>query len=83
MKQSSLVKETLESALSGATVEILDPRNDDRHLEAIVIAEQFEGLPLIKQHQLVMNCLKDHFEEGLHALSLKTFTPAAWNARSN
>lgn len=83
MSQREIVKEALESALDGAKVEVLDPRGDDRHLEAIIIAKQFEGLPLVKQHQLVLNSLKNQFNEGLHALKLKTYTPDAWNARAN
>ena len=83
MSQREIVKKTLESVFVAAQIEVLDPRGDDRHLEAIVISSQFEGLSLIKQHQLVMDALKNHFNEGLHALQLKTYTPDAWNARSN
>ena len=80
------VQKTLLTALQGAQVEVLDPREDDCHLEAIVVAEQFEGLSLVHQHRLVMSCLADQFEEGLHALALKTYTPKQWeehHARAN
>lgn len=83
MNQREIVKKALESALEGAQIEVLDPRGDDRHLEAIVITQQFEGLSLIQQHRLVMEALKNHFDEGLHALKLKTYTPDTWHARSN
>lgn len=86
MTHREKVQETLINALKNAYVEVLDPRQDDCHLEAIVVAEQFEGLSLIHQHRLVMGCLADQFEEGLHALALKTYTPKQWkesHARPN
>jgi stress-induced morphogen len=43
------------------------------------VAEQFQGLPLIKQHRLVNEALKAYLQDGrLHALALRTFTPAQW-----
>ena len=53
---------------------------DGCHFEAIVVSSLFEGLSLVKQHQLVMKALKDQFDdESLHALKLKTFTPSRWD----
>ena len=72
------LKETIVEVLGEAEVHILDPRQDGIHLEALVISKKFEGIPLFKQHQLVMNGLKKYFDTSLHALGLKTFTPDAW-----
>ncbi|MCB1117025.1 MAG: BolA/IbaG family iron-sulfur metabolism protein [Chlamydiia bacterium] len=84
MNTREFVQKHLENALEGSSIEVLDPRGDDCHLEAIVVSEKFEGLSLIKQHQLVMNTLKDHFNGGgLHALALKTYTPQAWKEKNN
>ena len=36
---------------------------------------------LVKQHQMVLGALKAEFDsERLHALQLKTLTPAEWRA---
>jgi stress-induced morphogen len=43
-----------------------------------VICPQFEGLSLVKQHQLVMKSLTQGFATNVHALALKTFTPTQW-----
>jgi len=72
------IKETILSALPGSEVYVVDPQNDGQHFEAIVVAAQFEGLMLVKQHQLVMKSLKEKFETSVHALALKTFTPEKW-----
>ena len=72
------IKKIIENSIEGATAHVLDPMNDGQHLQAIVISPTFEGIPLIKQHKMVMNSLKESFEESVHALGLKTFTPEKW-----
>ena len=46
------------------------------HLQVTVIASEFHGLSLIKQHQLVYSALKEELaSEAIHALALRTETP--------
>ena len=46
------------------------------HLQVTVIASEFNGLSLVKQHQLVYSALKEELAtEAIHALALKTVTP--------
>jgi acid stress-induced BolA-like protein IbaG/YrbA len=60
-----------------AEVHVLSP--DGVHFQAVVVSASFEGQPLVRQHQAVMNALKDQFDsERVHALQLKTFTPDRW-----
>ena len=41
-----------------------------------VISSKFNGLSLVKQHQLVYSALKEELAtEAIHALALKTATP--------
>lgn len=72
------IKKTIETAVPQSQAFIFDPNNDGQHLQAIVVSPNFEGMMLIKQHQLVMKPLKDAFAGALHALALKTLTPAQW-----
>lgn len=44
----------------------------------VVVSEKFEGLPLIKQHQLVNTILADELANKIHALAIKTMTPEKW-----
>ena len=74
------IKKTIEYAIPNATAYVLDPMNDGQHLQAIVISPSFEGMPLIKQHQMVMEPLKKALESSVHALGLKTFTPLKWES---
>ena len=47
------------------------------HLQVTVISSEFNGLSLVKQHQLVYSALKEELaSEAIHALALKTVTPS-------
>ena len=50
--------------------------NGNDHLQVTVISSEFNGLSLVRQHQLVYSALKDELaSEAIHALALKTETP--------
>lgn len=71
--------DTLTAAIPDARVRLESP--DGVHYTAIVVSAEFENLPLVRQHQRVMNALKAEFDsERLHALQLKTMTPDKWAA---
>jgi len=65
----------IAEALPGAHVEVLDPMRDGEHLQAVVASDKFVGLPLVRQHKLVMDALREPLKDRLHALQLKTITP--------
>ena len=45
------------------------------HLQVTVTSSEFNGLSLVKQHQLVYSALKEELaSEAIHALALKTET---------
>jgi len=55
---------------------------DGRHWYATIVSPEFEGKRSIQRHQRVYATLgaKMHTDE-VHALSMKTWTPAEWAAR--
>ena len=55
---------------------------DGRHWYATIVSGEFEGKRAIQRHQRVYATLgaKMHTDE-VHALSMKTYTPAEWAAR--
>jgi stress-induced morphogen len=66
------VKELIEGALPGSTVEVIDEGGGD-HLRVEVSAPQFEGLSRIDQHRLVKNAVRERSDTGeLHSLTIKT-----------
>ena len=70
------VTSIIKQAIPDAQVHVLDPQNDGQHLQAFVISASFEGMMLVKQHQAVMKPLREMMVSQVHALALKTFTPA-------
>lgn len=77
------IKQAIEKTVPHSKAFVLDPNGDGQHFQAIVISPVFEGLMLIKQHQMVMKPLKDAFAQSVHALTLKTFTPQKWEEVKN
>ncbi|MDC0835676.1 hypothetical protein AY599_08000 [Leptolyngbya valderiana BDU 20041] len=77
------VAELIRTELGDADVQVRDLTGGGDHLEAIVVSEKFQGLSLVKQHQLVYSALqKEMASEAIHALALKTYTPERWATAS-
>jgi acid stress-induced BolA-like protein IbaG/YrbA len=54
---------------------------DGRHWSAVVVSEAFAGLRPIARHQKVYATLGQKIQtDEVHALSMKTYTPAEWAA---
>jgi len=74
------VEAMIKTELPDALVQIEDLKGGD-HLEATIVSTQFEGKTLVKQHQMVYKALQGPLAtEEIHALGLKTYTPAQWEA---
>jgi stress-induced morphogen len=73
------VKTRLVAALPGAEVEVVDMTGTRDHYQARVVSTLFEGKSPIEQHRLVYGALGDAMQGAIHALALKTYTPAAWS----
>jgi acid stress-induced BolA-like protein IbaG/YrbA len=74
------IKRLIEQSIADAEVSVT---GDGRHFEAVVVSESFAGKTMIAQHRQVYSALGDRFDtEAVHALSLKTYTPAEWRALS-
>ena len=53
-----------------------DPGTGESHFRVAVVAAAFEGKNPVARHRLVYAALGDELRAGLHALALKTKTPA-------
>jgi acid stress-induced BolA-like protein IbaG/YrbA len=62
--------------------EHIELSGDGRHWYATIVSSIFEGQRLIQRHQRVYATLGGRMQtDEVHALSMKTFTPAEWAAQ--
>ena len=75
MSTNSEVINLIKQKIVNSEVYVENLKGDD-HLQVTVISSEFNGLSLVKQHQLVYSALKEELaSESIHALALKTETP--------
>jgi acid stress-induced BolA-like protein IbaG/YrbA len=63
---------------AGLACEHLEVTGDGQHFEAVIVSPAFEGKRPVQRHQLVYAALGDRMREEIHALSMKTLTPAEY-----
>jgi acid stress-induced BolA-like protein IbaG/YrbA len=63
---------------AGLACEHLAVEGDGQHFYATIVSEAFDGKRPIQRHQLVYAALGDRMKAEIHALSMKTLTPAEW-----
>src|SRR5580765_1724681 len=62
--------------------EHIEVEGDGRHFFATIVSAEFEGTARVRRHQRVYAALGDRMREQIHALSMKTLTPAEWASSS-
>ena len=75
MPSTKELKQRIEQALPGATVEVEDLTGGGDHFRAEVVSDRFMGLSRIEQHKLIYDVFGNDIGGPIHALSLKTSTP--------
>ncbi|MBP8191487.1 MAG: BolA family transcriptional regulator [Aquabacterium sp.] len=55
---------------------------DGQHFFATIVSAEFDGKTRVARHQRVYQALGDRMRAQIHALSMKTLTPAEWSAQS-
>jgi acid stress-induced BolA-like protein IbaG/YrbA len=66
----------------GLACEHLEVEGDGRHFFATIVSKEFEGKNRVFRHQRVYQALGDRMREQIHALSMRTLTPAEWSQTS-
>ena len=69
------IKQYIEQGLPCERVEVA---GDGHHFEALIVSSEFTGRSRVQRHQLVYKSLGDRMREEIHALSMRTLTPAEW-----
>ncbi len=80
-----MTREELHSIIAaGLACNHLELSGDGRHWYAIIVSPAFAGKRLIQRHQQVYATLGGRLQtDEVHALSMKTYTPAEWAANTS
>jgi BolA protein len=54
------------------------PPNSETHFKVVIVSEQFNDKRLIARHREVNQVLAFELENGVHALSINTYTQEEW-----
>ena len=77
MVTTESVKQGIEAGLACEHVEVI---GDGQHFQALIVSSEFTGRSRVQRHQLVYAALGERMREEIHALSMRTLTPAEWKA---
>ncbi len=70
----------LTDQLDGCDVTV---RSEGSHYDILVVGEMFAGLRPVQKQQAVYKVLNPYIADGsIHAVNIRTFTPAEWQAQS-
>lgn len=82
------ITEKLNQALAPSHLEVINesdhhhvPPNSETHFKLVIVSEDFNSKRLIARHRFVNELLANELENGVHALTMHTYTPEEWQAR--
>ncbi|MBV8137881.1 MAG: BolA/IbaG family iron-sulfur metabolism protein [Deltaproteobacteria bacterium] len=75
------VESLIRLGIPDAHVEVRDTTGGGDHFDALIVSAVFEGKGLVERHQTVYKALGEAMRVRVHALSLKTLTPAQYENR--
>ena len=79
--QAQELQTLLTNELPDCEVEV---RSEGSHYDILVIGEMFDGLRPVQKQQAVYKILNPLITGGsIHAVNIRTYTPAEWQARND
>lgn len=55
------------------------PPGSETHFKLLMVTSDLEGLSRVQRQQKVMALLQGEFKSGLHALTMRLYTPDEWD----
>jgi acid stress-induced BolA-like protein IbaG/YrbA len=79
--QAQEIQALLSGAFEGCQVEV---RSEGNHFDVLVIGDVFDGMRPVQKQQAVYKVLNPLIADGtIHAVNIRTYTPAEWQAKSS
>jgi acid stress-induced BolA-like protein IbaG/YrbA len=76
MMRPETIQTLIQNSLPCEHLQVLG--DDGTHFEALIVSSAFEGKNRVARHQLVYQALGEKMRVEIHALAMKTLTPAEW-----
>ena len=74
--EPELIKQLIEAKLSNCDISVT---GENGHFEVVAIGELFADKSMVAKQQLIYATINEHITSGaIHALTIKTYTPAEW-----
>ncbi len=74
--EPQLIKELIVAKLSDCEITVT---GENGHFEVTAIGELFADKSMVAKQQLIYATVNEHITSGaIHALTIKTYTPAEW-----
>jgi BolA protein len=83
------IEAILDSSFQPAHLEVIDHSHhhighpgasEGGHFEVVIVSDAFDGLSRIQAQRLVHTALADLLQSSIHALAVRTLSPARWAA---
>lgn len=75
------IQQLLQEKIPGCEAQV---EVDGSHVSLMVVSQNFDGLTTLKKQQLVYSALNAAIADGrIHAVHMKTLTPAEWSAEQS
>jgi stress-induced morphogen len=74
MPSAQELKQRIEAAMPGASVEVEDLTGGGDHFRAVVVSAAFAGHSRLEQHRMVYDVFGEEVGGPIHALSITTQT---------
>lgn len=88
MKVQTQIEDKLNANLDLKFSEIVNeshmhnvPPGSESHFKLVLVASNFDGLSLVKRHQLIYKILDSELKGEVHALALHTYTAEEWGKK--
>ena len=57
------------------------PKDSETHFKVVIVSAAFDGLRLVKRHQVIYRLLSEQMSGPVHALALHTYTADEWTQK--
>ncbi|QYK04209.1 BolA family protein [Shewanella zhangzhouensis] len=85
MSVADIISAKLNEAFAPTHLEVINesymhnvPKGSETHFKVVIASDSFEGQRLIGRHRAVNAALAQELANGVHALSMFTYTPDEW-----